>query len=975
MVKPKMKAINSDSAVARAVNTVSDWFTKRHNDEQLIDAETDPQKKFELIGHALHNRLLVAHVANRMPAITDPNQEEQHYAPVGDTILTNADTQNLATEFANFLGKYGDFFVKHAKKEGKEDLLDIGGAGNMSFSLPGLFDFAGETNDDFIKEVMNKPEVFGELLRNTQNIEAVKSHWKELLPSVQNKGDQHDHNTLSAALAINGLKPEKIQELGFSKKAAKYYKNIKLYGAIKDNLALAVDPKDAAKFDTIDKSDYHKALYSNRYYAPHNLSKITDPEDISDMMDIAYKHGEDGSYRNGFERVSGVIRAGLNVAPEQWLDLVKNKYKLANTETDIGPKRIGDVKIQPDIPTSFLDNPEHLKTIAQNWDWKNWGFSPSSENRRDAYAPYFSLRDNHPEVLQEIGRKMNELAATDDHRLNHYMHLYSNMFDESGNYRKDVFNRDFINAGMSDPNREKFRDYVGHHVNEALMNPAADKRTEILASNAETPNFMHKMSPQIANSLYALATHYNASAGQAGTKWDRPIGQEANRGDYLPAQKAHRSPVDLEKIFANAMLTRPEYQNLEGASKFWNDYEKEVKAEHFPVAQAALTGEHKSHIPFRKRKYEKGMLNENGEEVFTSKGSEHLWSSLKGHAQLSQSALLMRYIKDKAADESGRVVNEQVVPDKKQAHHPFHAPKFRTINGKLHVKVYRGIAGQHGADIMDTHQQGQPFHTAGIQSFSLDPETASWFALERQKEFNEKHLQAKFGQDLDTYLQQNFPEKLKGNNPYENKVQARVLMPPLVGRAAVVEGWMPVEDIAHFGAVSRDNKEDYTDQNKHMKFKPVHESEQELVFLSRNSQIPHEHFRVHDAHKFWDKLKKQKKSQKRRNAPEDLFENMPGRVSDMPVLDTSFAELIGLSHGHHHKIPDKIFADSLEVTPETKDSLRYKDFQVKPGVVDVKGIPVQTQLPEVKTPEKPARDPLRTRHTMKKSEEEGASDE
>jgi hypothetical protein len=269
--------------------------------------------------------------------------------------------------------------------------------------------------------------------------------------------------------------------------------------------------------------------------------------------------------------------------------------------------------------------------------------------------------------------------------------------------------------------------------------------------------------------------------------------------------------------------------------------------------------------------------------------------------------------------------------------------------------VYRGIAGDHADDVMNHWNEGKDFDAAGVQSFSLSPHTAAWFALTRQSDVNEEFVKTHHGMYLDAFKNKFFPH-LTNDFTWKSKI------PPLKGKPRVLEGWMPLEDAVHFGAVSRDYDKVLGTRDEHTVFNPQHAGEQEIVFHVKGNKIPHNHFRIHEAHKFV-------KKQKLRGEVQGLEGEHLGRESNMPVVKTTFDDLIHLSHGHSaDRVPPKLREAAQIPNPEhTGDKWSSAPKTIpKPGVIQHKGIPIEPSEPEAKTPETP-RDPLRSRHTLKKS--------
>jgi DNA-binding MarR family transcriptional regulator len=71
---------------------------------------------------------------------------------------------------------------------------------------------------------------------------------------------------------------------------------------------------------------------------------------------------------------------------------------------------------------------------------------------------------------------------------------------------------------------------------------------------------------------------------------------------------------------------------------------------------------------------------------------------------------------------------------------------------------------------MEHHTRGEDLDAAGIQSFTLDPKTAAWFAMNRQGQFNEDFVKEHHGIYMDEFVKQDlFAEYLL------NEVQKKII--------------------------------------------------------------------------------------------------------------------------------------------------------------------------------------------------------
>ena len=85
--------------------------------------------------------------------------------------------------------------------------------------------------------------------------------------------------------------------------------------------------------------------------------------------------------------------------------------------------------------------------------------------------------------------------------------------------------------------------------------------------------------------------------------------------------------------------------------------------------------------------------------------------------------------------------------------------KWHILHDEASAKGRAGVALVSKVPALESRTTLGPkdFDSAGIQSFSLDPSTASWFALNRQKEFNEKAVKERHGIYMDEFIRKHFP--------------------------------------------------------------------------------------------------------------------------------------------------------------------------------------------------------------------------
>lgn len=976
---------------ANDLSVIKEWFPTRHEDEVHIASASSPDERRRLIGQAILRRENLWHHAYYLDDLSRTNEGDEFYSDLGQgDVLYGKDRHAIAGDLARFIGKYGHEVV-----------------GEKGISHLGQYyeSFLRQSNDNpaVVSEIIKNPETFGKFF-------LAKNGWKDPLAEGEPIDNQTffgkdkiplrglSHPAAAIAKAIDwvphdavksnpeyskvlldiykkyrGQLAEDTDDYNAGKEAA--FKEGKVPRQDMDSLLSRVHPD---LVPTSLESEYAARAKDFKFWEsrkemskPSLIKKV-----VSNLAAYRSKYGNDSPGK----LVASFFNENPHTTIKQWMEY---QHELpAETENNVK---------YPVIPDRFMDDDASFKKLVQKWPWDQWHFANHGDSfgsKRSYDHMLYRLRDLDPALLKQVSQKLRSMPASwKDYKgtpivPNDHVAEFADLFDDKGEYLPvNLHDKKSTRAQRnwgSDPNINKVRTAVRQAMSNLYQDESGSSDGfQSAASYATDPAFMRKMSPDIAQSLYGAAQHFVRNfASERGAK-----------------------EIDLNRAFANTFLSHPEYNSLDRASKFWNDYESEVKQSHFPVAQAAAVGEHKAHVPFRKRRSEKGMLNENGEEVFTSQGTEDLWPSLRGHAKLSQAALIRRYLNDKNADfkPQSRVKNNyetppplspsvskeynkiesQAFPDEPNVpasalsdefrqliadkHHPVHAPKFKVVNGKLHVKVYRGIAGEHGADIHNHLKEGGDLDVAGIQSFSLDPTTAAWFAKNRQADFDDTFLQQQ-GTSLSAHMLKHFPH-LEADAFWKHK------MPSIRGRPYVVEGWLPVEDIMHFGAVSRDI-DALGSVSPHSGFKPQHGDEQELVFLSRNNKLPHGNFRIHDANKFVKKYKLMRNYDFGGDKPSKAIP----RGSDMPVTKTDFADLINIMHGSPEtKVPKKVAEAAVMENPEKKENpYAFPDTVSKPSVVQHKGIPIMTSEPEAKTAEKP-RDPTRSRHTIKKSE--GESDE
>lgn len=942
---------------------LKDWFPRRHEDEVMIAAAKTPKERLDAVYEAIYNRGLAWTQAFDHETESQRAGEELG-SDIGGITVSRKDKESLAGELARFISKYGkELFDSGSEKHGfNENYMraEWDDKRKKHEFYPAHFDYdrfvsIEGANPQVISEVVKSPEIFGMLRLGKYGYkDPIETKESERIWDVDRYRGL-SRPGLAAVKALGDLNSEAVISNGFSKDVlASFKKYVKMKvpphnfpkgdrdkieelrqenrskGLLNDrdlgDIAAKIDSNEVPK----GMEDEYLSSLVHLWSGEPAITGISKPRMIQKMMML--KHTKDSS-----DTVDVFVNKNPHVTAKDWTDFQKEAAKLPRAEGIGG----GERRMYPHIPDRFLDDKESLEHIVNNWDWNDWNFNDYSGGKDRGL--FFKLRDLSPEVMKAAAEKARAAPATEKdykgipHILNKDIVEFSDKFDNQGNYIKQpIQDHQQVDSLMylasKDPNHEKVRDVVKHVISDGYMNHGHDGRHLLsIVEWGKSRSFMKKMSPEISQGIYGMA---------------KQVDQNRSKEDNLMFGN-----INVKKIFANMFLSHPEFRDLPAASKFWNDYEGEVKAAHFPIAQAAMKGEHVVHRPFRKRGYEKGMLNENGEEIFRSEGSEGIWPALKGHARLSQAAVLQRYINDKNSANS-----DLELKDSPDSHHPGHAPKFRMINGKLHLKVYRGIAGEHGEDVMNHAKEGKDFDAAGIQSFSLDPGTAAWFALNRQKEFNEKVVKERHGIYMDEFIRKHYPH-------LHGKFGAEIQVPPLKGKPYVVEGWMPFDDVTHFGAVNRNysSRDGTPGDDEHVAFKPQHDIEQEVVFHVKDNKLPHNLFRVHGAHKFVKK--------------HDLMSHLSGidnkilsRKSDMPVLNTSFDDLIDLAHGSSSgKIPDKLKEQTRIPNPEKDEyERRRKPFLPAPGVVDVKGVPVQTQVPAIESPG-PTQPRTRTRHTMKKT--------
>lgn len=227
------------------------------------------------------------------------------------------------------------------------------------------------------------------------------------------------------------------------------------------------------------------------------------------------------------------------------------------------------------------------------------------------------------------------------------------------------------------------------------------------------------------------------------------------------------------------ILFHPNYKpsadlkNEQAAASFWRDYEQAVKPDHFATIKSLISG-----------KPEK-ITDHRGDE-----GTSETYKSVLPHL-----------------NDHAKAVQQEVLKDASQGH-----LSVKYVDGKPHVKVYRGVGGNYSQALLQTAEHNPETNEVANKTLSLPASPLESWSTDRS-------VAKRFAEGRANWL---------GGTP------------------VVMENWMPVEDILHSGS-----------HNIYPGQPHAHPYESELVFQRKDgrSKIPSKALHLVDADSKLQKVK------------------------------------------------------------------------------------------------------------------------